>query len=76
MPLTPDKTTFRRIQTDSPAKITAYFSVDATDALGRQIAGPWEPVTITLTEEEAAFALALVARARQAFCDKINTETP
>lgn len=72
MPLTPEQTTFRRIQTDDPSSLTAFFSVDATDALGRVTAGPWESVTLPLTADEAAFALALVGRLRQAYCDQVN----
>ena len=72
--LTPEQTTFRRIQTDDPSSLTAFFSVDATDALGRVTAGPWESVTLPLTAEEAAFAGALVARLRQAYCDQVNTQ--
>ena len=72
MPLIPEQTTFRRIQTDDPASLTAFFSVDGTDALGRPQAGAWESITLPLTAEEAAFALALVGRLRQAYCDKVN----
>jgi hypothetical protein len=70
--LTTDKTTFRRIQTDNPVRLTAFFSVDATDALGRVIEGPWDSVTLELTAEEAAFAANIVSRMRQAYCDKVN----
>lgn len=72
MPLLPEQTTFRRIQTDDPSSLTAFFSVDATDALGRPQAGPWEAVTVTLTAEEAAFAASLIGRMRQAYCDRVN----
>lgn len=70
--LLPEQTTFRRIQTDDPSSITAFFSVDGVDALGRPQAGAWESVTLPLTAEEASFALALVGRLRQAYCDQIN----
>lgn len=72
MSLTPEQTTFRRIQTDNPGVLTVYLSVDATDATGATIDGPWRPVDIALTEAEAAAALAVVARARQSLCDRIN----
>lgn len=72
MPLLPTQTTFRRIQTDDPAKITAFFSVDATDALGRVVEGPMEAVTLELTAEELAFAGALVERARTAYVAQKN----
>jgi hypothetical protein len=72
--LTADKTTFRRIQTDDPSAITVFFSVDATDALGRVVAGPMESVQLTLTGEELAFASALVERARAEYVNAKNQE--
>ena len=70
--LTPDQTTFRRLQTDSPGSVTMYFSVDAADAMGRVIDGPWHAITLELTPEEQIFSAGLVARFRQTFCDQIN----
>jgi len=74
MPLTPNQTTFRRIQTDDPSAITVFFSVDATDALGRVVAGPMEAVNLTLTSDELAFAASLVERARAAYVAAKNAE--
>lgn len=72
MSLTAAQTTFRRVQTDDPATVTVYFSVDATDALGRVTAGPMEPVTLALTEVEAGHAAAIIARARDAYVAQVN----
>jgi hypothetical protein len=71
--LLPSQTTFRRIQTDDPTALTAFFSIDSVDALGRLQSGAWESITLTLTAEEAAFANAIVARLRQAYCDGVNS---
>ena len=70
--LTPEQTTFRRAQTDEADKLTMFFSVDSMDAIGRPVSSPWEAVAVTFTEEEATVIAAIVARARQLFCDKIN----
>ena len=70
--LTPEQTTFRRAQTDEADKLTLFFSVDSVDAIGRPVSSPWEAVSVTFTEEEATAIAAVVARARQAFCDRIN----
>jgi len=72
MPLLPEQTTFRRLQTDAPASLTVFFSVDAQDALGRVTDGPWESITLALTPEEVTVATGIVARFRQAYCDRIN----
>jgi hypothetical protein len=72
--LSPNQTTFRRIQTDDPTGITVFFSVDATDALGRTVAGPMEAVQLTLTSEELAFASAIVERARAEYVNQKNQE--
>lgn len=70
--LTPDKTTFRRAQTDSPGSLEVFFSIDSTDALGRPVDGPWGSVSVEFTEQEQSVIAGIVARARQAYCDKIN----
>lgn len=72
MPLTPEQTTFRRIQTDDPRKLTVFLSVDGTLATGEQIAGPWTGIDITLTDTEVAAAQAVVARARVELCARVN----
>ena len=70
--LTPDKTTFRRAQTDSPDTLTLFFSVDGTDALGRPTSSDWVQETVTFTEAEAEMIAGLVSRARKSFCDRVN----
>jgi hypothetical protein len=74
MPLSLNQTTFRRIQTDDPTAVTVFFSVDATDALGRVVAGPMEAITMPLTGEQLTFAAGLVEHARMAYVAQKNAE--
>lgn len=76
MPISPEQTTFRRLQTDAPASVTIFLSIDGTLADGSPAEGPWQGITVDLTEAEQTMALALVARARQILCDRVNGVTP
>ncbi len=70
--LTPEQLTFKRLQTDAPDTVSVFVAVDGVLADGTPITGSWESITITLTPEEAAAALAIVNRAKQEFCDRQN----
>lgn len=70
--ITPEQTTFRRIQSDNPTAVTVYLSIDGQLADGSPIAGPWQGFDIALTPEEAQMALAIVARARVLLADQVN----
>lgn len=76
MPITPDQTTFRRLQTDDPATVTVFLSIDGQLIDGTPQPGPWREFRIVLTPEEQAASLAIVARARQQFADQINNPAP
>jgi hypothetical protein len=75
MPITPEQTTFRRVQTDDPSSLTVFLSIDGTLADGTPMAGPWQSFTIPLTEAEQAMALAIVGRARMLCAEKANAPT-
>ena len=72
MPVTPDQTTFRRLQTDLPVAVTVFLSIDGTLATGEPMPGPWQGIEIQLTPEEQAVAMGIVQRARVILADKIN----
>lgn len=72
MPILPEQTTFRRVQTDDPSRLTVFLSIDGALADGTPMAGPWRAFDVPLTEAEQAMALAIVARARAMFADKVN----
>lgn len=72
MPLVPDNLTFRRLQTDDPRRVTVFLSIDGTLADGTPFDGPWQSVTVDLTDEELAVAVALKDRAKVALCDRLN----
>ena len=74
--ITPEQTTFHRVQTDDPSTLTVFLSVDGTLVDGTPISGPWQGINVTLTAEEMAMAQAIVARARQTLADQINGNTP
>jgi hypothetical protein len=73
MPLLTTQTTFRRVQTDDPTKLTVFFSIDATNAMGDVIPGPMEPIVVSLTEQEISNTATIVARARQQYVDMKNS---
>jgi hypothetical protein len=72
--ISPDQTTFRRIQSDNPTSVQVFLSLDGQLADGSPIAGPWQGFYIPLTPEEQQMALAIVARARVLFAAQINAE--
>ncbi len=72
MPILPEQTTFRRVQTDDPSSLTVFLSIDGTLADGSPMPGPWQSFVVPLTEAEQAMALAIVARARVMLADKVN----
>lgn len=72
MPITPDQTTFRRLQTDLPVTVTVFLSIDGTLVDGTPMPGPWQGIEIQLTQEEQAVAMGIVQRARVILADKIN----
>ena len=72
MPITPEQTTFRRIQSDDPRSVTVFLSIDGQLADGTPMAGPWRAFDVSLTSEETQMALAIVARARVKFATEIN----
>ena len=65
--LTPELTTFHRIQTDDPAHAVVFFSMDLVTPMNTTISGPIEPVQVELTGDELAVFQALVTRARLQF---------
>lgn len=69
--ITPDQTTFRRLQTDNPASVTVFLSIDGTLATGEPMPGPWQGIDIALTAEEQAVAQAIVQRARVIMADRV-----
>jgi hypothetical protein len=70
--MTPDQTTFQRLQTDSPDAVTVFLSLDGTLADGSTITGPWDAFTVPLTEAEIATAAGIIDRAREQFAARIN----
>lgn len=76
MPILPEQTTFRRVQTDDPSSLTVFLSIDGQLADGTPMAGPWQGFVVPMTEAEQAMALAIVARARVMFADNVNAPPP
>lgn len=70
--ITPEQTTFRRIQSDDPTAVTVFLSLDGQLIDGTPMAGPWQGFIIPLTPEEQTMSLAIVARARQQYVDQLN----
>lgn len=72
MPITPDQTTFRRLQTDLPVAVTVFLSIDGNLVDGTPMPGPWQSIEVALTAEEQAVAMTIVQRARVALANKVN----
>lgn len=72
--ITPEQTTFRRLQTDNPSVVTVFLSLDGQLADGTAVSGPWQGFDIQLTAEEMAVAAAIVGRARTQFVTALNTQ--
>ena len=63
--MTPDQLTFRRMQSDDTTKITIFCSIDGTLADGTSFDGPWQSVTLDLTDDELAVVEKIKDRAKQ-----------
>lgn len=72
MPITPEQTTFRRLQTDLPVAVTVFLSIDGTLVDGTPMPGPWQGVEVALTIDEQEVAMGIVQRARVALANKVN----
>lgn len=73
--ITHDQTTFRRLQTDNPAAVTVFLSIDGTLVDGTPMPGPWQGIEISLTSDEQSVAMAIVQRARVILAAKTNGES-
>lgn len=73
--ITTEQTTCRRLQTDNPASVTVFLSIDGTLVDGTPMPGPWQGINIALTEDEQAVAMAIVQRARVILAAKTNGES-
>jgi hypothetical protein len=71
--ITPEQTTFHRLQSDSPAAVSVFLSLDGTLADGSPLSGPWHQYAVPLTADEQAIAAAIIARARVMFAAELNT---
>lgn len=73
MPITPDQTTFRRLQTDLPVAVTVFLSIDGTLVDGTPMPGPWHGIEVPLTPDEQAVAMGIVQRARVTLAETVNS---
>lgn len=72
MSVTASQLTFKRMQTDSPTRITVFAALDGTLADGSTTEGPWHSAEIELTAEEQAVAAAIKDRAKTAIAAAMN----